>query len=85
MVPLADEGYHVVAFDQRGYGFTTGWDTRSFDEVDLNTFSFTRLVRDVILLVHALGYKEAACLIGHDFGGLGAGMCSLMREDVFKS
>ncbi|CAG8949021.1 hypothetical protein HYFRA_00002149 [Hymenoscyphus fraxineus] len=85
MVPLAAEGYHVVAFDQRGYGFTTGWDTRSFDEVDMKTFSFIRLVRDVVVLVNALGHKEVECVIGHDFGGLTAGTCSLIRPDVFKS
>jgi hypothetical protein len=26
MLPLAAQGYHVVAPDQRGYGRTTGWD-----------------------------------------------------------
>ncbi|KGM91609.1 uncharacterized protein PADG_12290 [Paracoccidioides brasiliensis Pb18] len=37
---LADTGYHVVAPDQRGYGrTTTGWDTREFADVDLDSFS----------------------------------------------
>lgn len=85
MPAIADQGYHVVAYDQRGYGRTTGWDTREFSSVDLNTFAFTRLVRDAIILVHALGYKEVTCVIGHDFGAVAASMCALMRPDFFKS
>ncbi|KAI9047019.1 hypothetical protein LZ554_009093 [Drepanopeziza brunnea f. sp. 'monogermtubi'] len=85
MPALAAEGYHVVAYDQRGYGRTTGWDTRPFSSVDLNTFTFTRLVRDALILVSALGYRDVACVIGHDFGAVAASMCALMRPDVFKS
>ena len=39
MPALADAGYYVVTFDQRGYGRTTGWDNSSFEDVDLRTFS----------------------------------------------
>jgi pimeloyl-ACP methyl ester carboxylesterase len=85
MPAIAAEGYHVVAYDQRGYGRTTGWDTRGFAAVDLNSFTFTKLVRDAVILVYALGYHEVACVIGHDFGALGASMCGLMRPDLFKS
>lgn len=55
MPALADAGYYVVAFDQRGYGRTTGWDTSSFAETDMSQFSLTSIVRDVVTLVHALG------------------------------
>src|ERR1700710_143232 len=58
MPAIADQGYFVVAYDQRGYGHTTGWDTRGFSSVDLNTFTFTSLVRDAVILVNALGFKE---------------------------
>jgi len=85
MPAIAAQGYYVVAYDQRGYGRTTGWDTRPFSEVDLNSFSFTRLVRDAVILVNALGYKEVKCVIGHDFGAVAASMCALMRPDLFKS
>lgn len=85
MPALAARGYHVVAYDQRGYGRTTGWDTRPFSSVDLSTFTFTRLVRDAIILVHALGYTQVKCVVGHDFGGVGASMCALMRPDIFQS
>ncbi|KAF4634672.1 hypothetical protein G7Y89_g3436 [Cudoniella acicularis] len=82
---LSSSGYYVVAYDQRGYGRTTGWDTGDFSSVDLSTFTFTRLVRDAVILVNALGYKEVACVIGHDFGAVGAAMCALMRPDIFRS
>jgi pimeloyl-ACP methyl ester carboxylesterase len=32
-----------------------------------------------------LGYKEVACVIGHDFGAVASSMCALMRPDLFKS
>jgi pimeloyl-ACP methyl ester carboxylesterase len=82
---IADEGYHVVAYDQRGYGRTTGWDAREYSSVDLNNFRFTVLVRDAVILVNKLGYKEVACVIGNDFGGYAASLCALMRPDIFKS
>ena len=73
----------MVAYDQRGYGRTTGWDTRSFSEVDLRNFAFSKLVTDAVRLVYALGYKEVTCIIGHDFGSLAASLCALMRGDIF--
>ena len=85
MSAIADEGYHVVAYDQRGYGRTTGWDTGDFCSVDLNTFRFTILVRDAVVLVNALGYKEVSCVLGHDMGSIAASMCTVMRPDIFKS
>ena len=83
MLPLAVAGYHVVAPDQRGYGRTTGWDA-SYDG-DLASFRFLNLVRDVLGLVHALGYDRVAAVIGHDFGSSVAAWAALLRPDVFGS
>lgn len=83
--PIAAAGYHVVAYDQRGYGRTTGWDTRSFEDVNLDTFKFSNIVLDAVVLVRTLGYHEVACVIGNDFGGLIASLCALIRPDIFKS
>ncbi|APA10825.1 hypothetical protein sscle_07g055950 [Sclerotinia sclerotiorum 1980 UF-70] len=82
---LASSGYHVVAPDQRGCGRTTGWDTRAFSSVDLNSTTLVRLVRDAVILVNALGYKDVKCVLGHDFGAVVASWCALIRPDVFKS
>ncbi|KAL8924008.1 MAG: hypothetical protein Q9208_004292 [Pyrenodesmia sp. 3 TL-2023] len=84
MPSLARAGYYVVAFDQRGYGQTTGWDTRPFHEVDINTFALTNLVRDVVVLVNRLGYHTAECVVGHDFGCVPASWCALIRPDMFR-
>ena len=84
MPSLAEAGFYVVAFDQRGYGRTTGWDTRCFEEVDLHTFAQTNLVRDVIVLVQRLAYREVHCVIGHDFGCVPAALSALIRPDIFK-
>lgn len=84
MPVLARAGFYVVAFDQRGYGRTTGWDTSSFERVDLRTFTQTNLVRDVIVLVQRLGYHEVECIVGHDFGCVPASLAALSRPDIFR-
>ena len=83
MLPLAAAGYHVVAPDQRGYGRTTGWDGRY--DGDLASFRTLNLVRDALALVHALGHRSVAAVIGHDFGSPVAAWCALIRPDVFRS
>ena len=83
MPVLAQEGFHVIAPDQRGYGRTTGWDG-DYDG-DVGSFRFLNLVRDVVGLVSALGYRSVAAVIGHDFGSPIAAWCSLLRPDVFRS
>ena len=84
MPGLAQAGFYAVAVDQRGYGRTTGWDTRRFEDVDLQTFSMTNLIRDMVVLVHALGYSQVDCLVGHDFGAVAASLCALTRPDIFR-
>ena len=54
--------------------------TPIFHEVDLSTFTFTRLVRDAVIFVNALGYKEVACVLGHDFGAVS--VLSLIRQTL---
>jgi len=83
MLPLAALGYHVIAPDQRGYGFTTGWDG-AYDG-DVGSFRLLNLVRDAIGLVYALGYRRVAAVVGHDFGSPVAAWCALVRPDVFPA
>ena len=83
MPPLGAAGHHVVAPDQRGYGQTRGWDG-SWDG-DLSAFRMFNLVRDALGLVHAIGRREVAGVVGHDFGSPVAAWCALLRPDVFRS
>src|SRR5258708_33049254 len=83
MVPLAEAGFHAVAPDLRGYGRTTGW-SANYDD-DLTPFRQLNAVRDVLGLVAALGYREVAAVVGHDFGASVAASCALVRPDVFRS
>ncbi|MGE5270230.1 MAG: alpha/beta fold hydrolase [Thiohalocapsa sp.] len=83
MPALADAGYHVVAPDQRGYGRTTGW-SADYD-ADLRPFRLLNAVRDAVGLVAALGYRQAASVVGHDFGASVAAWCALVRPDIFRS
>lgn len=82
---LAAAGFHAIAFDQRGYGRTTGWDTRSYDEVDLSSFAISNAVRDVVIVVQALGYTTVRCVVGHDFGAVPAAAAAMIRPDIFES
>jgi pimeloyl-ACP methyl ester carboxylesterase len=83
MLPLASDGYHVIAPDQRGYGRTTGWDG-SYD-ADPDPFRILNMVRDAIGLVYALGYRSVAMLVGHDAGAPVAAWAALIRPDIFRS
>ena len=80
---LADAGYHVVAPDQRGFGRTTGW-VNQYD-TPLAPFGLLNMTRDALGLVSALGYRQTAMLVGHDFGSPVAAYCALARPDVFPS
>jgi pimeloyl-ACP methyl ester carboxylesterase len=82
MVPLASAGYYVVAPDLRGFGRTTGWDSR-YDGY-LGSFSMFNMVRDALGLVSALGYRSVE-VVGRDAGAPIAGWCALVRPDVFRS
>ncbi|KAF7426369.1 hypothetical protein PC9H_008737 [Pleurotus ostreatus] len=92
ILPLAAAGYHVVAPDQRGYGRTTP--ARTGDSAspsiikytdDLSPYRMLNLVKDIVALIHALGYPFASAVIGHDFGSNVAGFCAIIRPDLFKS
>jgi pimeloyl-ACP methyl ester carboxylesterase len=83
MPALAAAGFHAVAPDLRGYGRTTGW-SANYDD-DLTPFRLLNAVRDALGLVAALGYREAAAVIGHDFGASVAAWCALVRPEMFRS
>ena len=83
MPALAASGYYVIAPDQRGYGRTTGW-TANYDD-DLGPFGVLNLVRDVVGLLSAAGYRTVEAVIGHDAGSLVAAHCALIRPDIFRS
>lgn len=83
MLPLANAGYHVIAPDQRGYGRSGGTDVTF--ESDMTPFSNLNRVRDLMALINALGHRDVAMVVGHDFGSPVAGWCALTRPDVFRS
>jgi pimeloyl-ACP methyl ester carboxylesterase len=83
MPPLADARYHVIAPDQRGYGWTMGWDGRY--DGDVASFRTHGLARDALGVLSAMGYRSVAAVVGHDIGSIVASYCALVRPDVFRS
>lgn len=74
---LAAAGYCAVAPDMRGYGQT--------DKPEgIDQYTLFHLTGDVVGLVSALGFKEAA-IIGHDWGAPVAWHSALFRPDIFRS
>jgi pimeloyl-ACP methyl ester carboxylesterase len=82
MPRLSEAGYYAVAFDQRGFGRTHSADLQPFDPASFRPLT---LVRDVVALVHALGYDYIHTLVGHDMGAATSSYCCLAREDMIKS
>ena len=76
---LSAQGYHAVAFDQRGYGRTF-----ARKPVAAESFRPLSLIKDTVTLVNALGYTSVSCVVGHDFGAVTASLCALARPDMFK-
>ncbi|EIW78656.1 alpha beta-hydrolase [Coniophora puteana RWD-64-598 SS2] len=95
--PLANEGYHVVAPDQRFYGKSvsemtdkvTGQVTLKTDRISyqdsLRPFHILNMVDDVTALVKKLGHSSVHTVVGHDFGSMLAGYCVLAKPSLFRS
>jgi len=84
MLPLARQGYFVVAPDQRGYGGTVRSPSPNVDHDDYKLCRMSNLVDDIVALVNALGYTHASAVIGHDFGSLVAAHCALLKPTMFS-
>ena len=81
---LAQAGFHAIAPDQRGYGRSTGWDAGADSgiDADMASFGMLNLARDALGLVFALGHRQLAAVVGHDFGAPVAAWCALLRPDI---
>ncbi|WDK16524.1 hypothetical protein CGRA01v4_07807 [Colletotrichum graminicola] len=82
MPKLAEAGYYAVALDMRGFGRTHNADLSPISE---NSFRLMTALRDVVTLVHALGYETVHALVGHDIGAFVASLCAVVRGDMIKS
>ena len=80
---LSDNGYHVVAPDQRGFGSTIGADLTYTN--NLSDFSNINLATDIYLFIKRLGYKKVKCIVGHDSGVGPASWLTLIRPDIFSN
>jgi pimeloyl-ACP methyl ester carboxylesterase len=62
MAPLAEAGFHVLAPDQRGYGFSTA-------PKDVAAYHADELAADLLGLLDDVGAQDAV-FVGHDWGAL---------------
>ncbi|KAK7934859.1 hypothetical protein PG985_000354 [Apiospora marii] len=79
------DGFYCVAPDLRGFGRTLGWSNSTFQETDLREFSSTNVVRDLVSLVHTLGYQSVYSVIGNDLGSFLSACAVMLRPDLFRS
>ena len=77
LVALSEAGYHVVAFDTRGYG-------KSSQPRNYADYRITALVDDCIGIVEALGEKTAV-IIGHDWGATVAWTAAWLHPEIFTA
>ncbi|KAK1486422.1 xylosidase/arabinosidase [Colletotrichum tamarilloi] len=82
MPKLAAAGYYAVAPDMRGFGRTHNANLSPISEETIRPLT---ALRDVVTLVHALGYESIHTLVGHDLGAFVASMCAITRPDMIKS
>jgi pimeloyl-ACP methyl ester carboxylesterase len=59
---LADAGYHVIAPDQRGYGFSSA-------PKNVDAYGISHLTGDLVALLDATNH-ETATFVGHDWGAM---------------
>ena len=74
---IGSNGYRAVALHMRGYGLST-------KPENIEAYSITNLVGDVVGAVEGLGASEAV-VVGHDWGGPVAWYSALMRPDIFRA
>jgi len=74
---LAEEGYHVVAPDLRGYGQTSRPEA-------VDAYDILQVVGDIVGLVNELGDTPAPVIVGHDWGAMVAWNAALLRPDLFR-
>ncbi len=74
---LADNGYKVCAYDQRGY-------SPGARPQRIEAYAVNHLVEDALGVVDALGH-ERFHLVGHDWGGGVAWMTALLNEERVSS
>ena len=80
---LSEQGFHVIAPDQRGFGSTLGSDLSYTN--NLASYSQINLATDIYVLVKKLGYDKVRCIVGHDSGVGPSSWSSLIRPDIFRS
>ncbi|WP_018654538.1 alpha/beta fold hydrolase [Actinomadura flavalba] len=77
MRALAEQGYRVLAPDQRGYGLSS-------KPPAVADYQMPKLVKDIVLLIERRA-SGPVHLVGHDWGGAVAWALAIERPDLVRS
>ena len=77
MLALADEGYHAVALQMRGYGETDAPEA-------VEAYDIAHLARDIAGAIDALGGGRGH-LVGHDWGSMAAAGAAMFHPEKLAS
>ncbi|MET3804626.1 pimeloyl-ACP methyl ester carboxylesterase [Nakamurella sp. UYEF19] len=89
-IGLAQQGHHVVRYDNRDVGLSTHFDTapaqpfRSLFGLAKPAYRLVDMARDAVGLIEALGW-ESCHLVGVSMGGMIAQNVVLLRPDLVRS
>jgi len=73
---FANQGFHVIAPDQRGYNLTS-------KPNGVKAYVIDNLVTDIALLIKQLSHKQVT-LVGHDWGGAVAWALAIKHPELLK-
>jgi epoxide hydrolase A/B len=75
--PLAAAGYHVIAPDQRGYGWSSA-------PKDVSAYGIRELTGDLVALLDETG-QDQAVVVGHDWGAMVAWAMAQLHTDRVRA
>lgn len=75
---LLEEGYRVIAYDQRGFG-------ESDAPANVEAYQIERIAGDAVAVLRHLGVTEKVRLVGHDWGAFIGWYLCLEYPNLFES
>lgn len=78
MIKLANQGYRVIAPNQRGY-------SAGARPLGVQNYTMKLLAADVVALAHFFGFQQKFHLVGHDIGAVVGWTTATLYPQLLKS